>query len=80
MSNELGHLASSVGNRMASGTGNIFLIHKNQVPEGRKATYSNAVRDYSPLKDDPYRLQLTVGGNSIIYTVNPSDPAASLLD
>ena len=48
MSNELGHLASGVGERMASGRDTFFFIHKNQVPPGRKATYYNSVCDYRP--------------------------------
>ena len=59
---------------------NYFLIHKNQVTEGRKATYSNGVCDYRPLKDGPYCVQLTVGDNRLIYPGDPSAPAASLLE
>ena len=57
-----------------------FLIYKNQVPEGTKATYSNVVCDYRPLKYDPYRVQLTIGGDILIYPGDPRDPAASLID
>ena len=80
MSNELGQLASGVGNRMKSGTETIFLIHKHQVPVGSKATYSNAVCYYIPLKDDPYRVRLTVGGDRLVNLGDPSAPAASLLE
>ena len=45
MSNELGRLASGVGDIMTYGIDTIFLIHKNQVPSGRKATYAKAVCD-----------------------------------
>ena len=65
---------------MAYGTDTIFCIHKNQVPAGSKATYTNAVCGYRPLEDDPYRVQITVGGDILIYPGNPNTPAASLLD
>ena len=55
MSNELVKLDSGVGDRMTYEIDTIF-IQKNQVPEGRKATYANAGCDYRPLKDDPYRM------------------------
>ena len=53
--NEIGRLASGVGDRMPSGKKhNMFFIPRAQVPDGRKVTYANAVCDYRPLKDDPY--------------------------
>ena len=58
----------------------LFFIHKHQVPAGRKATYANAVCDYRPLEDDPYRVRLTVGGEILIYPGDPRAPATSLLD
>ena len=78
MFNELGRLASGVGDRMTSGTDTIF-IHKNQVPAGRKATYANAVCDYEPLKYDPYCVWLAVGGDRLIYPGDTRGPTASLL-
>ena len=80
MSNELGRLASGVGDRMKYGTETIFFIQKHQVPAVRKETYANIVCDYRPLKDDTYRLKLTVGGDRLIYPGYPSAPAASFLD
>ena len=32
------------------------------------------------LKYDPYRVRLTVGGNRLIYTGDPIDPDAPLLE
>ena len=60
MPNELGRLSSGVGDRMKTETENIFYIRMSQIPKGRKCTYANAVCDYRPLKDDPYRVRLTV--------------------
>ena len=63
ISNELGGLASGVGHIFKSVTETIFLIHNHQVCTGRKAAYYNSVCDYIPLKDDPYHVQLTIGGD-----------------
>ena len=65
---------------MGSGTENILFIPKHQVPAGRKSIYDNAVCDYRPLKDDPYFVLLTVGGDRIIYHGYPRSPSESLLD
>ena len=80
MSNELGRLDSGVVDIMTSGTDTIFFIHKNQVPSGRKAKHANSVYDYRPLKDNYHHVQLTVGGDRLIYPGDPSAPTESLLD
>ena len=36
--------------------------------------------DYRPLKDDPYRVRLTVGGDKLPYYSDVGSPAASLLE
>ena len=66
MSNELGRLASGVGDIMTY--------------SGRKATYSKAVCDYRLLKDEPYRVRPTVGGDILIYPGYPGAHDASILD
>ena len=65
---------------MKPGTKNIFFIPKNQVPAGQKVTYNNTVCYCRPLKDDPYRVRITIGGNILIYLGDPRISAASLLD
>jgi hypothetical protein len=80
MANEMGRLAQGVGTRMKSGTDTTYFIKRNQVPKGKKVTYANAICDYRPLKDDPYRVRLTVGGDRLEYAGDASAPAASLLD
>ena len=79
MGNELGRLAQGVGTRM-KGTDTIFFIPKSQVPAGRKATYANAVCDHRPLKEEEYRVRVTVGGDRLEYPHDPAAPAASLLE
>jgi hypothetical protein len=80
MANEFGRLASGVGTRMPTGTNTIFFIAKGEVPPGRTVTYANAICDYRPTKDDPWRVRLTVGGDKLDYPGDPGAPAASLLD
>ena len=80
MSNELGRLDSGVVDIMTSRTDIFFLIHKNQVPAGRKAKYANSVYDYRPLKDNSHHVRLTVGGDRLIYPGGPIAPTESLLD
>lgn len=64
--NELGRLANGVGDRIA-GTKTIAFIQKNMVPVGRKVTYGRIVVDFRPLKSEPNRTRLTVGGDKIDY-------------
>ena len=64
--NELGRLADGVGNRIR-GTNTIKFISKSMVPKGRKVTYGRIVMDYRPIKSEPNRTRLTVGGDKIEY-------------
>jgi hypothetical protein len=81
MANELGRLTSGVGDKMKTGNENIFYIKRSQIPKGRKVTYANAVCDYRPLKDDPYRvLRLTVCGDRLPYPADAGAPAATILE
>ena len=58
----------------------MFWIKCSQVPAGKKVTYANAICNYRPLKDDPYHVQLTVGGNKLHYNSDSSAPTSSLID
>jgi hypothetical protein len=78
--NEIGRLAQGIGDRMKSGNENIFFIPKAKVPRGRTVTYANPVCDYRPLKDDPHRVRLTVGGDRLPYDSDAGAPAANLLE
>ena len=73
-----GKLAS----QMPSGNENsIFFILRAQIPKDCKVTYTNPVCDYIPLKDDPYRVCLTVGGAKLPYANEDArSPTASLLE
>lgn len=80
MANELGRLAQGVGTRMPTGTNTIFFIKKDDVPTGRTTTYANAICDYRPMKEEAWRVRLTVGGDKLDYPGDPGAPAASLTE
>ena len=77
--NEFGRLAQGIGTRVIS-TDTIEFIQKNEVPLGRKVTYGNFVCDHRPLKTEPYRVRLTVGGDRLEYDSDAGSPAASLVE
>ena len=56
------------------------LIRKEEVTTGRTVIYANFVCDYRPLKSEPYKVRLTVGGERLQYPDDASSPAESLLD
>ena len=79
LSNELGRLAQGVEDRVI-GTDTIDFIPKNKVPHNKKVTYANFICDYRPLKSEPHRVRLTVGGDKLDCEYDAGSPAASLLE
>ena len=77
-SNELGRLAQGVCN--TKGNDVIDFIYKSDVPAHKKVTYANMVCDFRPLKSEPHRVSLTVGGDRLDYDKDAASPAASLLE
>ena len=77
--NEFGHLAQGVGTRVIS-TDTINCISKKEVPQGHKVTYGNFICDHRPLKSEPNRVRLTVGGDRLDYESDAGSPAASLVE
>ena len=77
--NELGRIANGIPDRVR-GTDCIEFIPKSKVPKGKKVTYANMVCDYRPLKDEPYRVRLTVGGDKLDYFGETASPTANLLE
>jgi hypothetical protein len=78
LSNEFGCLAQ--GYHDVAGTDTIDFIHRTKVPLDKKVTYGNLICDYHPLKSEPYRVRLTVGGDKLPYDDDAGSPAASLLE
>ena len=79
LSNELGRLAQGNDNNVVP-TDCIDFIHHHEVPQGRKVTYANFVCDFRPLKSEPYRVRLVVGGDKLVYLADSGAPAASMLE
>ena len=77
--NELGRLAQGFEDRV-QGTNTIFFVQKHEIPKDRKISYANFVCNYRPLKSEPYRVRLTVGGDKLEYPDETASPAASLIE
>ena len=76
MANEIGRLAQ--GYKNIKGTNTITFIPKSSIPNTSKITYGRIVPDYRPLKDEPYRTRLTVGGDKLTYYDATKTDTASL--
>ena len=77
LSNEWGRLAQGNDAGVRS-TDTIDFIHKQEVPVDRDVTYATFVLDYRPLKSEPYRIRITVGGDRLSYPFDAGSPAASV--
>ena len=77
--NALGRLVQGFKDRV-KGTNTIFFVHKHEIPKDRKISYANFVCDYRPLKSEPYRVRLTVGGEKLEYPDETASPATSLIE
>ena len=79
ISNEFGRLAQ--GNVYGvKATDTIDFIHKHEVPLAQQVTYASFVCDYRPLKSEPYRVRLVVGGDRLAYFDDAGAPAATMLE
>ncbi len=79
LSNEYGRLAQ--GNKYGvRSTDTIEFITKEEVPAGRDVTYASFVCDYRPLKSEPYRIRIVVGGDRLSYDDDAGSPATDLLE
>ena len=76
--NELARLAQGFDG--IKGTDTLEFIHKNKVPKHKKVTYGNMICDFQPLKNEQYRVRLTVEGDRLPYDDDPGSPRASLLE
>ena len=79
MSNELGRLAQ--GNEIGvKFTDCMEFIAYQDAPVSAKVTYAVLVCTYRPLKTEPYRVRLVVGGDKLTFDNDASSPAASMLE
>ena len=58
----------------------IEFIRKEEVQKGRTFTYEIFLCDYRPLKSEPYRVRLTVGGYRLEYPDDASSSAGYLFE
>ena len=61
-------------------TNNIKFIKQSQVPNYRKFTYASFVCDHRPLKTEPWRVWLVVGGYRLPYEAAAGSPAPNLVE
>ena len=79
LSNEWGRLAQ--GNDYGIiGTDTIEFILKSEVPHGRDVTYASFVCDKRPLKTEPFRVRIVVGGDRLSFDDDAGSPATDLLE
>jgi len=79
LSNEWGRLAQG-NNEGVVYQDAIDFISKNDVPKDRDITYAQFVCDHRPLKSEPWRVRIEVGGDRISYPDDPTSPACGLLE
>ena len=79
LSNEWGRLAQGNQNNI-NGTDTIDFIFQHEVPKEKDVTYATFVCDYRPLKEEVYRIRITVGGDRLSYHEDAGSPAANLLE
>ena len=76
--NEFGRLAQGLPDKRVEPTNTMFFIPFSQVPKHKRPTYARFVCSYRPQKAEPYRTQITVGGNLIDYPGNLSMKVADM--
>ena len=79
LSNEWGWLAQDNAHDVQS-TDTIDFISKSDVLLGQVTTYSLFVLDYRPLKSEPNRIRITVGGDKLSYAEDSSSSAVNMLE
>ena len=63
---------------MPTGNSTIFFIHPSEIPSHKKVAYGRLVVDIRPLKEEKYRVRITVGGDKLNFCGDASSVAASL--
>ena len=79
LSNEWGRLAQGNYNGVES-TDTIDFIPFQQVPTDKKVTYASFACDHRPLKSEPWRVRIVVGGDKLPYHEDANSLAADLLE
>ena len=79
LENEWDRLATGKLDKV-KGSNTISFIPPSQIPGAPKVTYGNFVCDHRPLKAEPLRVRLTVGGDRLDYPYDTASPASNLVD
>ena len=58
----------------------IDFIPFSQVPANKKVTYASFACDHRPLKTEPWRVRIIVGGDKLLYESDAGSPAANMLE
>ena len=53
-------------------------MHPSEIPLHKKVTYGRLVVDIRPLKEEKFRVRITVGGDKLDFVGDASSVAASL--
>ena len=78
LTNELGRLAQGIG--QITGNDCLEFISHHEAPSTKKVTYTDMVCNYRLLKQEEYRVCLTLGGDKLDYDYDATSPAASLIE
>ena len=79
LSNEWGRLKKG-NQRGVKATDMIDFIQQDEVPFRQPVTYTIFVYNHRPLKTEPWRVQLVVGGDKLKYTADSSSPATNFVE
>ena len=79
LSNELGRLTRGNIHGVSFTECMTFISHK-AVPTNKKVTYANFVCEHRPLKTEPWRVRLVVGGDKLDYALDSGSPTTTLLE
>ena len=76
---ELGQLSDGILDQVR-GTKAVKWIYKEDVPANKKVTYTNMVCGYIPLKEEKYRIRLTIDRDKLDYNHKTASLTANLID
>ena len=78
LANDFDRIAQGVKTIIPTGNSTIFFIHPSEISSHKKVTYGRLVVDICPLKNEKYRVRITVGGDKLDFCGDASLMAASL--
>ena len=58
----------------------ITFVNHHEVPKSNAVTYTSFVCDHKPLKSEPWRVRLVVGGDKLDYNPDIGSPASDLTE